>query len=98
MTDEHQIDEIIVEDNDGDVSWRCQCGEVNTGYAGIGEARLAAAEHQLPEDVQLDVLDSIPRGNTVEIWRAAILDAANDAAETDPGAWQWYHDTAHYQA
>lgn len=94
MNTDHQIAEILVEDNDADVTWSCQCGEVNTGYGNVSEARLAAAEHQLPEEVQDEVADSIPRGDSVEVWQAAVREAADEAAQADPGAWQWYLDTA----
>lgn len=94
MTDVHQITEVAVEDNDADVSWRCECGEVNTGYSSIPEAQLAAAEHQLPEDVQHEVLD-LSHGEPVEVWRSLVREAADEAAQADPNAWQWYRDTTH---
>ncbi len=88
---EHRIEAVWFDDDAGCAVWRCGCGYDADGYASIGEARYAAAEHQLPEHRQRDIEEST---DSVEEWREAVLIEAENAAVGDPHAWSWYRATA----
>lgn len=87
----HQIAGVWADEDDA-VWWRCaDCGEVDAGYASVAEARYAAAEHQLPVAAQ----EMLPcPQDSVEEWREAVTLEVAQAAEAQPVAWRWWHDTA----
>ena len=87
MTAEHQIVQILFDDDQGCARWTCRCGYEADGYSDVTEARYAAAEHQLPADVQLDIERHC---DTIEQWRGEIIMNAYDAAAADPDRWAWY--------
>jgi len=86
---EHQVEAIWFDDDAGCAIWRCRCGYDSDGYDSVGEARWAAAEHQLPESVQRDIEES---GYSIEEWRDAVVFEADAEAAEDPDAWRWYRD------
>jgi hypothetical protein len=77
-------------DETGSVYWRCRCGEDADGYSSLFEARYAAAEHQLPANVQREIEDLALIPDHIETWRAEVAAAADETAATDPAAWDWY--------
>lgn len=89
---DHQIIEIRTDEDELDTFWRCRCGETNTGYADVADARLAAAEHQLPPAVQREIDERDHQD--VDSWCDDVAHAADDEAHTHPTRWQWYHQTA----
>lgn len=87
----HQIVALRFDDDAGCALWRCRCGYDSDGYDSVGEARYAAAEHQLPEPVQRELEGC---GFSIEAWRDAVVLEADAAASEAPQAWRWYRDSA----